>query len=677
MDLIAYSLVDYESNYGDENKVDSLINPLDYPVKNVLDILLQDKTTKKNIIWATDAYAANGDICADKSEIIPEAFSTGLPVTLRTRSEKEFDARQERTRVRAEVFTPGWICNKMINCCDEVWFGRTGVFNKEGPDRTWTVNNETIEFPKGKNWQKYVDSRRLEITCGEAPFLVSRYDASSGELIFPLINRVGILDRKLRVVNENAQSKNEWEKWALRAFQSCYGYEWQGDNLLIARINLFLTFCDYYKNRWVEDPNPKLLRSIANTIAWNLWQMDGITDTVPMGKPLQPTYQMTLFDDYETKESVKGDFSPSCKIYDWRRDNSTPFFKIKERGKMNKRKLFDFVIGNPPYQAINDRNGRQPPIYNIFMDAAYEVSSKVMLITPGRFLSGVGQTPKEWNEKMLNDPHFKVMFYDSVSKNVFPGTDIKGGVAIHYRDEDRTFGPIEVFSPFPELREICLRVKKMNANKPMFSSIIASQGISRFTDLAISEHLEITDINGAGTKYKIVSASVEQLPDVFKNVAVRDDDLRILYKGKSSRGVRFIERRYIQPNEYVDTFNVCIPESNGAGSFEKFSSPVILKPGCITSDTFLSIGVFESEKEANAALSYIKTKFVRALLGIKKVTQHNPKDVWIYVPMEDFTSDSDIDWTKSVSEIDSQLYKKYKLTEREIEFITSAVEEMT
>ena len=220
----------------------------------------------------------------------------------------------------------------MNNHCDNDWFGRDSVFNTENADNTWTVSEGKIEFPKQKNWQHYVDSRRLEITCGEAPYLVSRYDVSTGELIVPPIRRIGILDRKLRIVNENTDTYEEWLKWTTRAFEASYGYEYQGDNVLIARVNLLLTFTDYYEERWGQQPDGKLLDQIANKIAWNIWQMDGLKDTVPLGKPYEEFRQMTLFDmlggepdgDTDEPEAVP------CRIFNWRSKTSMKFMDIKE-----------------------------------------------------------------------------------------------------------------------------------------------------------------------------------------------------------------------------------------------------------------------------------------------------------------------------------------------------------
>jgi hypothetical protein len=301
------------------------------PTASLLKLLIQDKTTKKNIIWATDTYEAYGSGFSDKEQIDPVLLLQHTDI-IKPRIEKSLEAQADRTRKKAEVFTPAWLCNQMNNYCDEEWFGRKEVFNVENEDHTWTVIEERIEFPKRKTWMRYVDSRRLEITCGEAPYLVSRYDVSTGERIEPTRRRIGQLDRKLRIVNENAADRNEWVKWTIRAFEASYGYEYQGDNLLIARVNLLLTFLDYYRERWEKDPDEKLLKAVVNKIVWNLWQMDGLKDTVPLGKPYEEFHQMSLFDlnpewtDFKEEELE----ALPCKIYDWRKDNSILFQKLKE-----------------------------------------------------------------------------------------------------------------------------------------------------------------------------------------------------------------------------------------------------------------------------------------------------------------------------------------------------------
>lgn len=311
--------------------MEKLIDISSYPVAQVLDVLLQDKTTKKNIIWATDTYEEIGEEFTDKVQLDANALLRRTDL-IRPRIQKSQEAQAERTRKKAEVFTPAWLCNRMNNHCDDDWFGRSSVFNTENADHTWTVSEEKIEFPKKKKWQHYVDSRRLEITCGEAPYLVSRYDVSTGELIVPPIRRIGMLDRKLRVVNENADNYEDWLKWVIRAFEACYGYEYQGDNVLIARINLLLTFTDYYEERWERRPDDKLLQQMANKIAWNIWQMDGLKDTVPLGKPYEEFKQMSLFDFFEDMSDGEDDEPEAvpCRIFNWRSNASLKFMDLKE-----------------------------------------------------------------------------------------------------------------------------------------------------------------------------------------------------------------------------------------------------------------------------------------------------------------------------------------------------------
>lgn len=385
--------------------MEKLIDIGSNPVASVLELLLADKSTKKNIIWATDTYDEFGNGFTDKEQINGSLLLLHKDI-IKPRIQKSQEQQYARTRKKAEVFTPAWLCNLMNNYCDEEWFGRKDVFNALNEDHTWTVIEEPIKFPEKRTWKQYVDSRRLEITCGEAPYLVSRYDVSTGELIVPPKRRIGQLDRKLRIVNENTSDYDEWLKWTIRAFEATYGYEYQGDNLLIARVNLLLTFVDYYKERWGAEPNEKLLRQMTNKIVWNIWQMDGLNDTVPLGKPYEEFRQMSLFDIFPglSDEEQKPE-AALCKIYDWKRGNSLLLRSLKEK-KMNEKKLFDFVIGNPPYQEQNNMNQRQSPVYHLFMDEAEKVSDVVELITPARFLFNAGQTPKAWNNKKLHDLHY-------------------------------------------------------------------------------------------------------------------------------------------------------------------------------------------------------------------------------------------------------------------------------
>lgn len=285
----------------------------------ILQTLLFDHTTRKNIFWGTDDYAYLGKGYGYNDEITVKAITGDNGNVIVPRSVKSRRQQQQRSREMAEVFTPAWICNKQNNLIDYAWFGREGVFNTEIDSsdglHSWIVNPDKISFPEGKTWCDYVNENRLEITCGEAPYLVSRYDAVSGYPI-PLKQRIGILDRKLRVVSENAGTSGEWLKWAQKAFKSTYGYEWQGDNLVLAREALLYTFLDYYRARFGKDPLPRSLQYIAYIISWNIWQMDGLKGVIPGSCGERRTVMTDLFGETETITPC-----PGCKNGDIRTHN--------------------------------------------------------------------------------------------------------------------------------------------------------------------------------------------------------------------------------------------------------------------------------------------------------------------------------------------------------------------
>ena len=290
----------------------------------LLSKLLVDKTTGKNIMWATDAYAELGPRYERNEQISVSLFTGGNKGIIKTRARKEFEQQTKRTRQRAEVFTPLWVCNYMNNYADEQWFGRTDVFNKDG------VPTDRVEFNDNQSWMEYVDSKRLEITCGEAPYLVSRYDVASGEII-PVEKRIGILDRKIRVVTENTDTYETWIAGVTRAYQATYGYEFQGDNLLIARINLIMTLFENSEIVWNRQPSLKEINTIINIITWNLWQMDGLTGTIPFRKAQEQFQQMDLFGLLGMEEEKKEDEpQPLCRIFDWRSNKSLTYESMKE-----------------------------------------------------------------------------------------------------------------------------------------------------------------------------------------------------------------------------------------------------------------------------------------------------------------------------------------------------------
>lgn len=339
---------------------------------------------------------------------------------------------------------------------------------------------------------------------------------------------------------------------------------------------------------------------------------------------------------------------------------------------------FDFAIGNPPYQEDNENSVRKSPVYNYFMDAAYEVADIVELITPGRFLFNAGQTPKIWNEKMLNDEHFKVLHYEKDASTVFPNTDIKGGVVITVRNVKKKFGKISTFTPYEELNSI---YRKITLKEKIFvDSIISKRGMFRLKEQFFRDYPFAQSRLGDGTGNMIVSNIFEKIPEAFVKKVEKEEGknyIKILGRANNNRVFRYIKTKYVIENEYIQKFKVFFPEASGSGRFgEVLSAPEIGYPNEGATDTFINIGVLDSEDEAKSIIKYISTKFLRALLGIKKATQHTPRSVWDTIPLQDFTSNSDINWQDSISRIDKQLYKKYGLSKDEIDFIENNVKEM-
>ena len=295
----------------------------------VSDNLLIDQSTRKNIVWATDAYRNYGNnfekchqMCV--TDII-EIYRKGIlvPRILKTKESQNI-----RSKQNGEVFTPSWIINKMNNYCDEQWYGEKDVFNVENDDNTWTPKEEKVRFIEKNDWKRYVDSKRIEITCGEAPYIVSRYDVTTGKEL-QIKDRIGILDRKIRIVNENTNTQKMWLQWVYRAYQSVYGYEYQGDSLLFARINLLQSFIDYYYDRFSEFPEKKILDKITKIITWNFWQMDGLKDSIPTERSIEKFEQLSLYDLFDSVESTE-DSIVYCKIKDWLTNTIVEYKNIKK-----------------------------------------------------------------------------------------------------------------------------------------------------------------------------------------------------------------------------------------------------------------------------------------------------------------------------------------------------------
>lgn len=311
----------------------------------LLGILLKDHTLSTdteqvNIFWATDNYADRGEGYQYYDQISIEAITGSNGNVIVPRAVKSREQQQQRSREMAEVFTPSWICNKQNNLIDNAWFGREGVFNTEVDNHdgthSWIVNTEPVVFPKGKTWHDYVNENRLEITCGEAPYLVSRYDTVSGEPI-SIESRIGLLDRKLRVIGENTTTTGEWLKAAQSAYMSIYGYEWQGDNLVLAREALLYTFIEFFRDKFGKDPLLKSLQYIAYIISWNIWQMDGLKGVIPNSCGERKEVVVDLFGETEKITQCQG-----CKNGDIRAHNGI-YTIIKDWGAPKAKQKIRFI----------------------------------------------------------------------------------------------------------------------------------------------------------------------------------------------------------------------------------------------------------------------------------------------------------------------------------------------
>ena len=324
------------------NKIDIKENYIHKLNKELLSILLKDQTSGKNIIWATDNYSDRGFGYQYTDYITMESITGYRGNVIKPRSEKSKKEQADRVREKAEVFTPSWVCNKQNNIVDNAWFGTDFVFNAE-TEKTWNATTNPIVFPTvtGKTWQDYINDVRLEITCGEAPYLVSRYDTVTGEEI-EISQRIGLLDRKLRVLSENINSEPEWYDWAKKAFQSTYGFEWQGDNLLLARENLLFTFIDYYESKFGIFPIEEYLKEIATIISWNIWQMDGLKYVIPGSCKDKEDNQLSLFELSAEKQPCPGCAKNDpyahtgiyCVIKDWKENKTTKFVSLLKEKKL-------------------------------------------------------------------------------------------------------------------------------------------------------------------------------------------------------------------------------------------------------------------------------------------------------------------------------------------------------
>lgn len=356
---------------------------------------------------------------------------------------------------------------------------------------------------------------------------------------------------------------------------------------------------------------------------------------------------------------------------------------------------FDYCIGNPPYNEdfsnSGDNGNYAAPVYNDFLDATYEVGQKVEMIHPARFLFNAGSTSKKWNKKMLNDKHFKVLHYEPNSDKIFPAlsTPLKGGVAITYRDSSEDFGTIGVFSTYQELNPILQKVLNKNSFVSLDTLYNAPESY-RFTkdlynDFPKLKEMTYVDKKGKikpliskGHDFDLATNILEKLDSIiFMELPKNKDDIQVIGRKNNERVIRYINKKYLKSFDNLYYYKIFLTKVNGTGQFgETLSQPILGCPNLAHTQTFISFGKFETEYEAENLIKYIKTKMLRCLLSSLKVTQDNKQKAWHNIPLQNFTKNSDIDWSQSISDIDKQLYKKYGLSEEEINFIETHVKEM-
>ena len=344
---------------------------------------------------------------------------------------------------------------------------------------------------------------------------------------------------------------------------------------------------------------------------------------------------------------------------------------------------FDVVVGNPPYQEDSGTSARDDALYNYFYELADKVGDKYLLISPARFLFNAGSTPKSWNKKMLNDEHLKVIYYEQDSSKVFPNVGIAGGIVILYRNKDINFGAIQSFTSFEELNRISQLVG--TKREPVLTSIISGRGIYRLTQKLHKDYPQIKEMQSKGHQNDIGTGAFDKFNNlIYFEEIPKDGHFYTLIYGRfeNTRTQRYIRSDYVNEPFAHDKWRVILPKAYGTGISEKRSAatligePFVIAPKAGFTETYISVGEFESEAEANNALKYIKGKFARIMLAVLKVTQDNTKEKWSKVPIQNFTSNSDINWNLSISEIDRQLYEKYNLDQNEIDFIESKVKAM-
>lgn len=637
--------------------------------------LLVDKTSKANIIWATDAYQDRGPDYGRDRAIEARLITGDQSDVIKNRARKAMEHQSERTRKHAEVFTPLWVCQKMISVGDREILGQDPFLEGDAGLKAF--------FASDHAWQAYIKARRLEITCGEAPFLVQRYDVASGEMI-PLAARQGLLDRKLRLVKLFTDNEQDWFTWTCRAFQATYGYEFQGDNLLIARLNLLMTLEDVLKDRWGRQPTGQEYRKIINIIAWNIWQMDGLTGGLPFAQDKNKDRQMDLFSFLEAASPSPATPPASCRIYNWSADYSLNYQDLTQGGKTMK---FDFIIGNPPYQEetveeISQDNG-QAPRKNIFqhfqLEAEKVAKSSIVLIYPGgRWIHRSGKGMEKFGYEQINDVHLKKLIYYSNAEDVFPKpVNIADGISIVIKDMNKAQGGFQyVYHKGNEVLSVDMKNpgEELMALNP--KDFIITEKVKAFVENNGLEYLH--DRILPRSLFGIESDFVQKNPDrVIELTDSSDIDFDKSIKlftndkaGKAGRAKWYIaEKQVIQKNKnYISQWQVVVSSAN-AGGQKRDNQLEIIDNHSAFGRSRVALGSFETEEEAKNFFLYNRTYIVRFMF---LMTDEALTSLGKRVPdLSNYTNNNNlVDFSKP---LDLQLYSLIKLQSDDIEYIEKIV----
>lgn len=618
--------------------------------KKLLPKLLKDHTTGRNITWATDAYEDEGEFYRRDAEI-GEPLITGVHENLiRTRAQKDGAALADRTRTRGEVFTPAWLSDRMCGLAESI----------------------TGDLPM----DRYVKLRVLEPACGEAPFLMSRYDAMSGAKI-PVADRRGMLDRKLRRISKIvADDIVEWKKWALTAFRSVYGYEYMGDSLLIARVNYVMSYVEHLWAVWREPPEEAEIRRIADLASRNLWQMDGLTGKVPYLSDDAKSRQLNLFDLPPSEDLPE---APECLVRPKVRFND---LQLQE----NARKRFDIVIGNPPYQQetakkTSSANGQTPKknVFHLFARSADKAAKRgtVMIYPLGRWLHRSGKGLDEFGESQLKDIWLKEIVCYPDAAGLFPGVAISDGVGIVVKDFKKT-NPGFTYTYVKDGKKESTYIDA-TADKPLPldpRDLPITGKLSAFMRNAKLKpvHQRILPRNLFGIESSFVEKHPDAVVPLEGNTVNFDEQVKLFTNdraGKAGRASWFIaDRDAIQSGEeYIRQWQVIVSSAN-AGGQKRDNQLEIVDNHSAFGRSRVALGSFETQKEAENFFRYMKTVFARYCFLL---SDEALSSLGLWVPdLGDYTDGNTA--VKFDDTLDEQLFKLTGLSGDEIQYIQTRVD---